>query len=274
VVEAACLAHDLGHPPFGHVGEETLNELVLEHDSDGYEGNAQTFRIITKLSVRFADEPGLDLTRATLAACLKYPWYRNPARPHQEKKWSAYRSEEDDFDFARQFHSTENKTAEAELMDWADDIAFSVHDLEDFHRCGAIPWPLILSPDNESRLVSRVKTNWFAAPVDAEGRIRDALRSLTDLMSVFGAVVNERYEGTRDQRLQLRTLTSRLIGRYIRAVRLDASIDAPKAIIINPEEAVEVLVLKQITRDYVISSPSLAAQQYGQQRILRDLFDA
>ena len=76
VVEAACIAHDLGHPPFGHVGERTLNELVVKNDDDGFEGNAQSFRIITKLAIRFPDIDGIDMTRATLAACLKYPWYR------------------------------------------------------------------------------------------------------------------------------------------------------------------------------------------------------
>jgi len=83
VVEAACLAHDLGHPPFGHAGEETLDKLVEKAgDPDGFEGNAQTFRVVTKLSVRYDLCPGLNLTRATLAACLKYPWLRD--RSHSD----------------------------------------------------------------------------------------------------------------------------------------------------------------------------------------------
>lgn len=77
VVEAACLAHDLGHAPFGHLGEQVLNRLVLKTEADGFEGNAQTFRILTKLAVRFETCEGLDLTRATLAACMKYPWVRD-----------------------------------------------------------------------------------------------------------------------------------------------------------------------------------------------------
>ena len=135
VVEAACLAHDLGHPPFGHLGEQVLNALVFPiedaeptGDEDGFEGNAQSFRILTKLSVRFAtrdDRPidGLDLTRATLAACLKYPWTRDLKDAQRKMKWGVYRTEIVDFEWARDGCAGEKKTAEAELMDWADDIA-------------------------------------------------------------------------------------------------------------------------------------------------------
>ena len=142
VVEAAALAHDLGHSPFGHVGEETLDRLVFDHgDSNGFEGNAQTFRILTKLAVRFSNVDGLDLCRATLAACLKYPWLRDISKLSRTRKWGAYDVDAADFKFARAMHAEHSqKTIEAQLMDWADDIAYSVHDLEDFHRCGAIPW--------------------------------------------------------------------------------------------------------------------------------------
>ena len=128
VVEAACLAHDLGHPPFGHIGESVLDEMVKQHDPDGFEGNSQSFRILTKLAVRF-EHPGLDLTRATLAAVIKYPWYRENEDIKKKDKWGSYRSESEDFSFARECFSHENKTAEAEIMDWADDVAYSVHDL-------------------------------------------------------------------------------------------------------------------------------------------------
>lgn len=85
IVEAACLAHDLGHPPFGHLGEEVLNACVTEKgDHDGYEGNAQSLRILSQLAVRFESCNGLDLTRATLAACIKYPWRRNTSHPKKQ----------------------------------------------------------------------------------------------------------------------------------------------------------------------------------------------
>jgi dGTPase len=274
VVEAACLAHDLGHPPFGHVGEDVLHRLVEKHgDPGGFEGNAQSFRIITKLAVRF-QVPGLDLTRATLAACLKYPWLRDPTDPSRTKKWGAYSIDRDDFQFAREGRG-EKPTPEAELMDWADDIAYSVHDLEDFHRCGALPWPKILERDGSEQLVMRAKDAWFGAPLEGAGRLRDALRRLdTFLMGAFESLLTNPYEGTRDQRQQLRTMTSALIGRYITAARVKSpSLSGEGSVLIGTEEADEVRILKQITRDYIINNPSLAAQQKGHRRILETLFE-
>src|SRR6266436_2167187 len=118
VVEAACYAHDLGHPPFGHIAEEELNALAST-DIDGFEGNAQSFRIIAKLAQHSPLHRGLDLTRATLAAVLKYPWRRgeNSEKPN---KWGGYSSEEKDFEFATQLRGkARERTLEAQLMDWA-----------------------------------------------------------------------------------------------------------------------------------------------------------
>lgn len=276
VVEAACLAHDLGHPPFGHKGEYALNDLVENAgDPDGYEGNAQTFRIITKLAVRFEECVGLDLTRATLAATLKYPWMRDTSIPARAKKWNAYRADADDFAFARQGLDHHAKTPEADLMDWADDIAYSVHDLEDFHRCGLIPWHRILPKGDQSdQIVQRATEKWFEAPPDAPGRLREAMRSLDEFIrGSFGSVINEPYVGARNQRQELRNLTSGLIGRFIRAAELREPDAEGKCLHIEQDASDQVLVLKQITRDYIISNPSLAAQQKGQERIIRDLFD-
>lgn len=214
VVEAACLAHDLGHPPFGHIGERALNKLLESHgDADGFEGNAQTFRIITKLAVRFEECGGLDLTRATLVATLKYPWTRDKENPNRRSKWSVYTSETDDFLFARQGLAHSSKTAEAELMDWADDIAYSVHDLEDFHRCGAIPWRLVFGEQRET-IIKKAANAWFDAPLNAEERLRDAMSNLNAFIKGgFGSIFGEPYTGERHQRRELRNLTSELIGR-------------------------------------------------------------
>lgn len=274
VVEAACLAHDLGHPPFGHVGEHTLHQLVVDHqDEGGYEGNAQSFRVLTKLAVRFENCDGLDLTRATLAAVLKYPWVREPDDPSRTKKWGSYQIDRDEFNFARSAFVHSSKTAEAEMMDWADDIAYSVHDLEDFHRCGAIPWRRILAGDRTEALVRAGLKAWYGAPADAEGRLREALRNLHDfLVGSFAQLLDETYEGSRAQRQQLRTMTSQLIARFITALELVEPDEQGVAVRIDQDKADEVRILKQITRDYVIDSPSLAAQQRGQERLIRNLF--
>ena len=289
VVEAACLAHDLGHPPFGHIGEETLDKILTEEneqgsclDPEGFEGNAQSFRIVTKLAVRFPQCAGLDLTRATLAALLKYPWARDGSEDGilagKAKKWGYYLSEKDDFDFCRLGMAPDLRTLEAELMDWADDIAYSVHDLEDFHRCNFIPWARIIgedAPDLE-RIIENAISKWHAKPPDAAGRMRDAHRRLSRLFEGFRAtILSGAYEGTREQRLAIRTLTSTLIGRYIQSTKLVEKANytegAPRVALENIYVD-EVKLLKQIARDYILSSPSLAAQQLGQQRILESLF--
>lgn len=286
VVEAASLAHDLGHPPFGHAAEEELDELVQfgggtrekpglaeDCDPDGYEGNAQTFRILTKLAVRYDSGcNGLDLTRATLAATLKYPWLRDHNDDKKRGKWSAYRCEEALFDWVREVTPRDRRTAEAELMDWADDIAYSVHDLEDFHRVGVIPWHAVFADSGRDRMVELVQAAWFAAPVDAGSRIRKAWDNLKDATLAFPAVIDEVYDGSRRQRFQLRNLTSALIGRYINAVSL-AEPGSESAICIPQESGDEVKLLKQIARHYVIGLPALRAQQYGQRRVIRELFN-
>lgn len=139
VVYAACLAHDLGHPPFGHMGESQLHRSCLAHGlPEGFEGNAQSFRIATRLAI---SEPGngLNLTRATLNAVSKYPWRSDDTGAG--KKFGCYEDDKDFLEFARRPMNLRphTRTLEAEIMDWADDIAYSVHDVEEFFRAGLIP---------------------------------------------------------------------------------------------------------------------------------------
>lgn len=270
VVEAACLAHDLGHPPFGHIGEHTLDELVSKHDDEGFEGNAQSFRIMTKLAVRFPDFPGIDMTRATLAACLKYPWFR-AKKGKKSKKWSAYSSEKDDFEFAREFHPHDEKTLEAELMDWSDDVAYSVHDLEDFHRCNALPWQRVFG--EKDRIIERAAGG--AATKAEKAKFAAAYQRLKDFLEgTYSALLTESYDGTRLQREQLRRMTSQLIDKYIRGISISRDGSSLRAVEFNQDAVTEIALLKQITRDYIIGSPTLAAQQHGQRRIITDLFNA
>lgn len=278
VVEAACMIHDLGHPPFVHVGEEELNKKVTPNRHDGFEGNAQSFRIITKLAVhKESDEsPGIDLTRATLAACLKYPWVRqeglktrgDQGKVDAYKKWSAYESEAIDFEFARKFCVEDEMTIEAELMEWADDVAYSVHDLEDFHRCSAIPWrELFESNEKRAALLSHVK-----APdgTDVEHAYH-ALRSA--IWDIFGEILSQRYDGTRDQRWAMRNMTSNLIKHFVTNVSVKNA-DNGYVLAISKEIRGQIAILKQITRDYIIATPALAAQQVGYREIIANLFDA
>jgi dGTPase len=270
VVEAACIAHDLGHPPFGHIGEHTLDHLVREHDDEGFEGNAQSFRVVTKLTVRFPDSPGADLTRATLAACLKYPWFRGKTGK-KSKKWSAYNSEKEDFTFARQFHQHDSKTLEAELMDWADDVAYSVHDLEDFHRCNALPWQRVFG-EKDKIITHALGENGSEKDKPKLENAYDRLKEF--LEGTYSGFLSDSYEGTRLQREQLRRMTSQLIGKYIGAISVNEDLSSNTAVNFNDDWHSEVRILKQITRDYIIDSPALAAQQHGQKLIITQLFKA
>lgn len=285
VVEAACLAHDLGHPPFGHAAEKELDSLVTKPSlagcddkdcaADGYEGNAQTFRILTKLAVRFGkDRPGLDLTRATLAATLKYPWTRNRSIDARARKWSAYETENRQFAWAREGCRGDFKTAEAEVMDWADDIAYSVHDLEDFHRVGIIQWADIVSERRGTLLIESAVKAWRKepdAPADATSRLGSALQRIRRKLTLFPAVTESPYDGSREQRRQIRNFSSALIGPYVRAARLAETLQG-RALVIERLAADEVRLLKFFARHYVIGLPALHAQQFGQRRIVRELF--
>ena len=161
VVQAAANAHDLGHPPFGHLGERVLDRLARERFglADGFEGNAQTFRVLTELEALGPGDQGLNLTAATRAAVLKYPWacfaYPDPhptdwpipprgaghSRGTGAAKFSAYI-----IDLTQMLDALSafpklppgRQTLECSVMDLADDIAYSLHDLEDFHRSGVL----------------------------------------------------------------------------------------------------------------------------------------
>ena len=277
VVEAAALAHDLGHPPFGHVAEMKLDELLRRHgESDGFEGNPQSFRVVTKLALRHQEFRGLNLTRATLNAILKYPWFRETGGGSRERKWGAYHSESEEFNWAREIGQGDAKSVEAELMDWADDIAYSIHDLDDFYRVGLIPLDRILNdPDERDGFLGRA----VSRRLGEAGFDFDELKSIFDFWANLARVscspLTKPYRGGREQRASLRSLTAWLISRYAMG---SVSIHHPtetggRTVTINDVFLKEVAILKQLTWEYVIEAPALATQQYGQRKVIEDLFD-
>lgn len=271
VVEAACLAHDIGHPPFGHIAEKELDAIArLRGLPDGFEGNAQSFRIVTKLAMG-STENGLNLTRATLNAILKYPWAyaQNQAKPD---KWGCYEDDIQIFSWARQLGPAKNvQSNEARLMDWSDDVTYSVHDVDDFYRAGVIPLDRLVV-DSEER--ERFYTGVFARRKDRLPKDMDELflrGAFDSLMSVLN--VREPYTPTRESRIRLRRVTSTLIRDFVNAVQLDLSANPPQ-IFIEKRRRAEIFMLKQLTWHYVIKNPALATQQHGQRVIVRQLFNA
>jgi dGTPase len=272
---AAALAHDLGHPPFGHLAEEELNKAA--QDWGGFEGNAQSFRIVVALSTgsRGPGHRGLNLTRRTLNGILKYPWLRDETVPKKKKKWGAYRSEEAHFDFARRGSPVDEPSVEARIMDWSDDITYAVHDLEDFYRVGLIPLDRLAEPrsrdrreftdsfydDPRGKRQLRTKfTNMDLNAADVEG----ALEWVLD--GVFAGT--EPYRGSKRDRASLRSSTSYLIGEFVGAISLKR-----KKVSIERSHGARVAVLKEIAWHYVVEDPSLAAIQDGQRRIIRELHE-
>ena len=300
VVEAASLAHDLGNPPFGHIAERELDRLVVDFGelTDGFEGNAQSYRIVTKLSIRHPNMPGLNLTRATLNAILKYPWLRG-TRGRQRRKWGAYHTELDEFEWTRKsFANDQRKTVEAELMDWADDITYAVHDLEDFYRAGLIPldrlrkdteqfvtkWEnagrldaavgeLASSSNEVARFLRGTFQRWRGEDRRQTTQARDDI--VRAFVSLIGFIpIDEPYEGTRRQRANLKSFASSLIGRYVYAISLNVpGKKAERRVTIKERAELEVEMLKELTWHYVIDSHSLAQQQHGQRKIVSELFE-
>ncbi|HST04271.1 MAG TPA: dNTP triphosphohydrolase [Chloroflexia bacterium] len=292
VVEAAALIHDLGHPPFGHIGEQELEKILVAHGiADGYEGNAQSFRIITKLTIRNSKYLGLNLSRATLDASLKYPWAR-AENGKKAEKWGYYVSEADDFGFAHKLAAKGDKqSAEAAIMDWADDVTYAVHDVEDFYRAGLLPLDRLLYPTSQrEQFLMTVYARW-----EKQGhhkRIKDLPKEaasdfLNELLILSGAdALDSPFNGTRQQQIALGSFASYLIRRYVRghdknpqaegdetrALKLDPS-GEPSFIHVLPRFRAEVDLLKALMQRYVYNNPALLTQQYGQRKVIRDLFE-
>jgi len=275
VVEAAALAHDLGHPPFGHLAEDELCSLLEAAGvEDGYEGNAQSFRIVTQLSVHTPDRKGLNLSKASLHAILKYPWLRGTSGK-RHMKYGVYEGERIIFEAVRPpgVASGAPRSAEASLMDWADDVAYSVHDMEDFYRAGLIPFHRLAHPGREQDMflegaVARLRDKGWESDRYSDEDLRSAFTKL-----IISSPIVDAYTGTHRQRAGLRTFTSKLTSRFIQAVSLmKPQPGAEDFLAIDPVRRMEVAMLKELTWGYVIMNAALTTQQVGQRRVIRELF--
>ena len=199
LVDAACLAHDIGHSPFGHNGEAALNELAAA--IGGFEGNAQTLRLLTRLEPK-TEGAGLNLTRATLDATLKYPWFGEPGT-----KFGAYAEDAEVFGWIRQGAPDRRPCLEAQVMDWADDVAYSVHDMEDGFHAGLITFKNLKS-QTERAEVSRTAIAYCPGGV-TEAELTEILEALLAL-DIWPAS----YDGAPGTVAALKNLTSELIGRF------------------------------------------------------------
>jgi dGTPase len=271
LVETACLAHDLGHPPFGHTGEAAL--AAVADPAGGFEGNAQSLRILTRLEAKaFAPDGrsvGLNLTRAVLDASCKYPW----GRETDPRKFGVYADDRDVFAWLRLGAPDGARCVEAQVMDWADDVAYSVHDLEDAVHSGHLRLDALRDPAERAAVAARTVERHPSLTDDDVQQAMDRLVSLPDWPA--------RYDGSHRDLAALKNLTSQLIGRFARAAQdatTEAYGDAPlsryaAALAVPAGVRAEVEVLKAVADRYVMSRDEAARRYELQTELVHELVD-
>jgi dGTPase len=263
LVDAACLAHDLGHPPYGHNGEAALDEVA--QDCGGFEGNAQSLRVLTRLEVKVPGA-GLNLTRAALDAATKYPWPRREG----VRKYGVYPDDAPVFAWLREGAAAGARPLEAQVMDWADDVAYSVHDLEDGVLSGLVRFPA-LQRDGAALAALAARHYSDATAAELEQVLDELLRELPS-----------GYDGSVDDAVALKALTSGTIGRFCtaaeRATRARYG-DGPLSrydagLVVPAREQAQCALLKAVTARYVMGRSGVEQVQEAERLVLRELVEA
>ena len=263
LVDAACLAHDIGHSPFGHNGEAALNAL------GGFEGNAQSLRLLTRLEPKVVGA-GLNLTRATLDATLKYPWF--PGDP--AGKYGVYPEDAPVFGWIRVGAPPGRRCLEAQVMDWADDVAYSVHDLEDGFHAGLVKFTDLKS---ERTLLVRTAAAEYCDATVSEAELSAVLDSLL-AMDAWPRV----FDGTEGSLAALKQFTGQLHGRLcvpVQQATLAAAGPGPHTrygadLVVPRQQRLECALLKGITAHYVMGREGAAAAQARERELLTELVHA
>ncbi|MDN3020390.1 deoxyguanosinetriphosphate triphosphohydrolase [Streptomyces sp. S.PB5] len=278
LVEAACLSHDMGHPPFGHNGEQALNEFA--DDCGGFEGNAQSLRLLTRIEPkRFTEEGsvGLNLTRAALDAATKYPWPRG-AHPTDPKsaKFGVYEDDRPVFDWVRKDAPGTRTCFEAQVMDWSDDVAYSVHDVEDGLHAGHID-PNCLHAEPERQAVFAVALGRYVPEDTDPAELAAALDRLQDQ-----PWWPHGYDGSAVAQARLKDATSQLIGRFClaaegatRAAYGSGRLTRYAAELVVPHGTrLECAVLKAVADRYVMQRAEQERLRADQRIVVAELAEA
>ncbi len=270
LLETACLSHDMGHPPFGHNGEEALAEVAAP--CGGFEGNAQSFRLLTRIEAKTVSPDGkslgLNLTRASLDAATKYPW----ARAENPRKFGVYDDDTEIFNWVREGAPAGRKCIEAQIMDWSDDCAYSVHDLEDAIFAGQVS---VSNFDNDFDILYTEMVSGYGSDASKE-EVAAALTRLQAL-SCWPAT----FDRTHRALARLKDTTSQLIGRFVLAAELETRAvhgDGPLTrynanLEIPREQKIEVDFLKAVAGHYLINAAASQERYAKQQVVIHELVE-
>ena len=268
LMEGACLAHDIGHPPFGHNGEEALNEVAQE--CGGFEGNAQSFRLLVRLEAKTVDENGislgLNLTRASLDSATKYPWPRTAG----VTKFGVYDDDQTIFNWVRKGAPEGAQSFEAQIMDWSDDVAYSVHDLEDALVSGQVK---LHDLKNDVIEIHKLASTQYMSGITLD----EAQEALVNLQQL--SCWPKEYDGSHRALARLKDLASQLVGRFALAAeretrdrygdgnltRYNANLVVPRA------QHVEVALLKSIAWFYIINAEHSVKRYDDEQILIKEL---
>ncbi len=283
LVEAACMAHDIGHPPFGHAGERALrvamDELRGGKIPDSFEGNAQNLRVLTYLAAhKHPQLRGLHLTRACLDAAMKYPWERG-SDTFRRLKWGVYAADRDAFEWIRNGRTDTAVPLEGQVMDWADDVTYVCHDVEDFYRTGLIPLAALFPPrgkEGGETEYERTRFLDYVATKRAEtGEDFDRAEALAILESLSSTVaVPQSYAGKHADAVRVNSRTAQLITYLTSGLSLEIDSVPVRygARLLVPGEHREVCsLLKELLWCYVVERPAMASQRHGKERIVAQL---
>ena len=284
LVEAICLLHDIGHPPFGHAGESELKDLMQPHG--GFEANAQNIRLFTQLERKHEDYHGLNLTRAVVDGQLKY---KNQYTGIEKKfvyadssywvNWASYEAKR-----SVAYGKASEKSFECQIMDWADDIAYAIHDLEDSIHARYIDASTFRRDDPRIKTaIARTKADIAETYPNATIHVERIYLDLICRLYNLNPNLDPKAASTspRENRVLRKQMTSELIGRYI-----DAALRTKKRNIsaqfksyryaydvhVPIQQRIEITLLKNIMIYCVFLAPQILTLEEKGRFVIRQLF--
>ncbi len=265
LVEAISLAHDIGHPPFGHAGEQSLNEVMQEHGLGHFESNAQNLRTLAYIETKKRAYPGLNLTRATLDGLLKHKVVAGDiVAPY------AYESEMPLVEWVTRDAPANETALETQIVDWADEVAYSVHDLEDGIHAGLITSarlsdeylkPLIIPPPTPDYTAKQMEGtyDWLVGQVRTMEELGDARARIAYRKDFTSSLIHRFINAAR---VKLRKLPTGAQGKGRYAMKL----------VVAPAERGRAKVLKSIAGRLIIHDQRVATLERRSRFVVRRLF--